>query len=460
MRAWISSAALGLSTWGPLLLLVIIGFAVAYRYVGAPPPRIIRLATGAPDGAYHQFGQRYAAILAQDGITVDLVPTAGSAENLARLNAGEVMLALVQGGSISDADRDRLQSLGSLFAEPLWVFTPSGAAIHRLSDLKGARVGIGAPGSGTQQLAHRVLSANGVTDANTTFVQASPAEMVQLLPMGSLDAAMLVASPSAPVVRQFLENSGVGLLDLERAAAYAHRFGFLTPATLGEGVIDLERNLPPRDTRLVATVASLAARRDLNDSLIPALLNAAMQVHGAGGILESNRRLPSAEPVGLPVNEVAARYLREGPSFLYRWLPYRTAVLIDRVKVLALPVMALLLPLFKIGPPLYQWRVRSRIYRWYADVRAIDMRLLAGTDADRESMLRQLRELEHDVAATAVPLAYTGELYHLRLHIRLLVDELTRHARRDPPRWAVQSPSRTPAGAIERSEQRPEQRRG
>jgi hypothetical protein len=210
--------------------------------------------------------------------------------------------------------------------------------------------------------------------------------------------------------------------------------------TLGEGVIDLERNLPPRDTRLVATAAILAARPDLNLSLIPALLNAAMRVHRARGILEYGRELPSPEAADLPVNQDAARYIRNGPSFLYRWLPYRTAVLIDRVKVLALPCLALLLPLFKIGPPLYQWRVRSRIYRWYAAVRAIDMRLLADPDRDREAILHQLHELEHDVARISVPLAYTGELYHLRLHIRLLQDELAAPGRRAgtrPDRFSI-----------------------
>ena len=426
MRKRLSSALPGLlSTWGVLVLLVVGGFVVAYRYVGAPPPKLVKLATGTPDGAYYRFGQRYAEILAEDGITLELVPTAGSVENLARLAAGDVSLALVQGGSASDADRARFQSLGSLFAEPLWVFTRATASIRRLSELKRRRVAVGAPGSGTQVLSMQLLAVNGVTASNATLIPTDPADTSRSLLEGSVDAAMFVASPDASYVRHLLEQPGIELLDLERTTAYGRRFAFLTPVTLSQGVIDLERDIPPRNTRLVATAANLAVRKDLNVSLIPALLNAVTRVHRAEGLLESSRVFPSSEVTDLPVNEYAARYIRNGPSFLYRWLPYRTAVLLDRLKVLALPFAALLLPLFKIGPPLYQWRVRSRIYRWYADVRAIDTQLLAEPTADRESILHQLQELEREVASISVPLAYTGELYHLRLHIRLLQERLS-----------------------------------
>jgi hypothetical protein len=283
---------------------------------------------------------------------------------------------------------------------------------------------VGAPGSGTEVLARQLLAANGVTAVNSTWVRQDPADTVSALLGGSIDAALFVASPDAAYVRRLLSAPGVAVLDIERRAAYGRRFQFLVPVTLSRGVVDLERDVPVEDTRLVATVAMLAARDDLNVSLIPALLNAVTRVHRHGGLLTSGRTFPSAEDSDLLMNEVAARYLRDGPSFLYRWLPYGTAVLLDRLKVLALPFVALLLPLLRIGPPLYQWRVRSRIYRWYADVRAIDVNVLDHTSGDSVDLLRQLEDLEREVTSISVPLAYTAELYHLRLHIRLLQDRL------------------------------------
>jgi hypothetical protein len=129
------------------------------------------------------------------------------------------------------------------------------------------------------------------------------------------------------------------------------------------------------------------------------------------------------------MNDDASRYIRNGPTFLYRWLPYGTAVVLDRLKVLLLPLVALLLPLFRIGPPLYQWRVRSRVYRWYAAVREIDLAILSDAP-DLRSLRARLQALESDVASVSVPLAYTGEQYHLRLHIHLLHEELDRREQR------------------------------
>jgi hypothetical protein len=162
-------------------------------------------------------------------------------------------------------------------------------------------------------------------------------------------------------------------------------------------------------------------------------------VHQSGGLLAAAQQFPSASLTDLPMNEDASRYIRNGPSFLYRWLPYGTAVVLDRLKVLLLPLVALLLPLVRVAPPLYQWRVRSRVYRWYAAVRDIDMEI-SSPSADAEGLRRRLQALESDVASVSVPLAYTGEQYHLRLHIHLLREELERLERRDdraePPRRA------------------------
>jgi TRAP transporter TAXI family solute receptor len=410
--------------WGPLALIVAIGFLITYRYIGAPPPTSIKIATGAKDGAYYAFAQQYARLLAADGIALEVVPTAGTVQNLELLERGDVSLALVQGGCATEDDRAQLRSLGSLFLEAVWVFTPRDSPVRRLDDLEGKRVAVGPTGSGTHLLAMQLLGANGITESNTRLVHAKSAETAPLLLTHQLDAAMLVSSAEAPVIRDLAEEPGVDLLDAERTSAYAHVFPFLTAVTLDEGVLDLRRDIPPHNTRLIATPASLATRRDLHPALIPALLNAVTRVHQAGGVLEAKQQFPAADPVDLPVNPDAARYIRNGPSFLYRWLPYGTAVLLDRLKLLVLPLVALLLPLLRIAPPLYQWRVRSRVYRWYRTVREIDMALLSPTPHDLESIRTRLQVLERDVASVSVPLAYTGEQYHLRLHIRLLQERL------------------------------------
>jgi len=308
----------------------------------------------------------------------------------------------------------------------MWVFTRSGVTIHRFSELGGKRVAVGARGSGTHALATQllILMANGITDANAVLIRADSSEAVRLLLNGQIDAAIFVASPEARIIRSLLAQPGTELLDLTQATAYSRLFPFLAPVTLSEGVMDLARNIPSRDTRLVAASASLAARKDLNANLIPALLDVVTRVHEPGGIFEQRRQFPSVDFVDLPLNEEAAHYLRNGPSFLFRWLPYRTAVRLDRLKLLLLPFVALLIPLFRVAPPLYQWRVRSRIYQWYAAVREIDLVLLSGTTEHLATISNQLRLLEHEVASVSVPLSYSVEQYHLRLHIRFLEERL------------------------------------
>ena len=426
-KGFSTTAAEFLKVWGFLALIVIVGFVITYQYVGAPPPKIVRMATGAKNGAYYAFAQQYARLLAKDAIVLEVVSTAGSVENLSLLKNGRVSLALVQGGSATFDDKQRLQSLGSLFLEPVWVFVRAQQPIKRFLDLKGKRVAVGASGSGTYLLANQLLSAAGITESNTTLVRGDSSQAVASLSQGTIDAAFFVASPAAPLIRSLLEDPNLQLLDFDRAAAYGRLFPFLAPVILAEGVVNLERNVPSHDTSLVAVSANLAARGDLHASLIPALLEAITKVHEGGGLLEQKRQFPSVDFVDLPLNEDARRYIANGPSFLYRWLPYGWAVLLDRLKILILPFLALLIPLFRVAPPLYDWRTRSKIYRWYAVVREIDTAVQEKASAgEAQSLLDRLANLEREVTSVSVPLSYTGELYNLRLHIHLLQQKLER----------------------------------
>ena len=411
--------------WGLLAVVVVAGFVIAYQYVGVAPPKVVRIATGAKNGAYYTFAQEYARLLASNGITLEVIPTAGSVENLELLKKGEVSLALIQGGSATKADKERLQSLGSLFLEPVWIFTRKQSGIKRFLDLKGKRVSVGIAGSGTHLLATQLLSAAGITETNTRLLREETTQ-ADSLSNGKIDAAFFVASPQAPIIQKLFAVPALELLDFDRAAAYGRLFPFLTPVTLSEGVIDLQQNIPSHDTPLVAASANLAARADLNASLIPAVLNAVTRVHQAGGVLEHKRQFPSVDFADLTLNEDARRYLINGPSFLYRWLPYGTAVLLDRLKILVLPFLALLLPLFKVAPPLYTWRIRSKIYRWYAAVREVESSIQeVKVSGDAASLINRLSELDRQVASVSVPLSYAAELYHLRLHIRFLQEKLT-----------------------------------
>jgi TRAP transporter TAXI family solute receptor len=233
-----------LAIYGPLLLVMLAGFFVAYQFVEPAPPRTFTLATGGVDGAYHLYGQRYRDLLARDGITVELRNTAGSVENLALLRAGEVDVALVQGGLAAPADGELLEGLASLYHEPLWVFHTLGDDLVDLRGLAGKHLAVGAEGSGTRAVALPLLGQNGIDAVSAVLRDAGGAAAVEALRSGVVDAAFFVAAPSAPLIADLLRDSEVQLLGFSRAEAYTRRFDYLSKVTLVAGQVDLAKGMP------------------------------------------------------------------------------------------------------------------------------------------------------------------------------------------------------------------------
>lgn len=409
-----------LTTFGPAILIALAGLLVAWQFVNPAPPREITIATGHPDGAYHLFATRYAERLAELGIALHVRATAGSLENVALLREGAVDLAFVQGGTGGEDDADTLVSLGSLYYEPLWVFY-RGAATDRLNVLAGRRIAIGEPGSGTRSVALTLLTDNFIdTDSADVLPLAGQAAADALLD-GTIDAAFLVAAPEAPVVQRLLHGTGIRLLSFARAAAYAQTHHYLSAVTLPEGIVDLQANIPDRDTALLAPTANLAARADFHPALTGLLLQIAGDVHRAGSLFSRPGEFPNEHHLEFPLDKAAARYYRHGPPLLQRYLPFWTAELIDRMKVMLVPLLTLLVPLAKVMPPVYRWQVRKKIYRWYRQLREMDIDDLSQTDRERRAeLLRRLQTIEDEVRKVTVPLSYADELYNLRLHIDMV----------------------------------------
>ena len=423
----------------PLVAVVVVLTVVALRFVGPPCPKRLVIATGSAEGAYYAYAQRYAEILARDGITLEVRQTAGSIENLALLRDGDsdVSVAIVQGGAEAPGDEQTCASLASLYLEPVWIFYRGDSGLDQLADLRGATVAVGPEGSGTRALAIKLLESNGLLDgrsgeAHVRTVPLSGQQAAGALRAGRVHAAVFVVAPTSPIVRELLAADGIELMSVRRAEAYPPEFPYLSKATLHEGVLDLRANVPGRDVDLLAANASLVARKDIHSALVPLLLEAVREVHRPGGPLHEPDAYPSPRGVCLPLDADAARYFKSGPSFLYRVLPFRIAAWLDRMKILLLPLCTLLLPLLKVLPPLYRWRIRSKIYRWYRILRDVETRLRhADDESDFSDDVRILEKLDLELCDVSVPLSYMEEFYNLRLHVsfmrRRLEERSTRH---------------------------------
>ena len=409
-----------------IFLIVGIGFAVAYQFVQPAPPKRIVITTGGESGAYYQFAQRYAAILARDGITLEVKSSAGSLENLDRLKADEAQVGFVQGGVMPpkedpDAEDDSgLLSLGSLFYEPVWVFYRGERDLSRLTELRGKRIAIGQEGSGVRQLAQQLLAANEI-EAGEQLVPLSGLTAAEELQQGRIDAAFIIGSESAPVVQVLLRSPGIRLMSFAQSGAYQRRFPFLTKLTFPQGVADLVRDFPPNDIKVLAPTANLIVRDDLHPALQSLLLQAASEVHGKSGFFQDQGEFPSYKDQMLPLSPDAARYFKSGPSFLQRYLPFWLAVLVDRLIVLLLPVVALLIPLLKVAPAIYTWRVRSKVFRCYGELKFLEDDLKNHFDRAKLAEYRsRLDALEDEAVQLHVPLGFTDLVYTLREHVNLV----------------------------------------
>lgn len=402
----------------PSMVITLLGFLVAYQFVQPAPPKAITIATGGVKGAYYAYAERYREILSQHGITLNVRSTKGTVENLELLRKGDVDVAFVQGGVGEPASMPTLNSLASLYFEPLWVFLRADDPVQRLSDLQGRRIAVGQEGSGTRSLALLLLKENRIDEKNTVFLSWDGEKARSSLMAGEIDAAFFVASPTSSLVRSLLESGGISMLSMERAEAYARLHRFLNKVVLPQGVIDFTENVPEQDVHLLAASATLVVRDDFHPALIDLILQAASEVHSPGGIFEGSYQFPSREFVDFPIHKEALRYFKAGPPFLQKYLPFWAASLIDRLKVMLLPLLTLLIPLFKVVPPTYRWRVRSRIIHWYKELQAVDHAFMESRDPDSlKEYLAELDRIDREVAKVEVPLSYASELYGLRVHI-------------------------------------------
>lgn len=211
-------------------------------------------------------------------------------------------------------------------------------------------------------------------------------------------------------------------MSLEDSDAYARRFSYLTRVTLPVGAVDIGyRRIPPEPLTLLATKAMLVARPDLPSPLIDLLLNAARELHSKQGYFESAREFPSTAPEDLPVSVDADRHLRFGPSLLHRYLPFWIATLSERLVVVVLPLLVVLIPVINFMPKLIRWRLRSRIYRWYGELKLLerDVERRTGTlPIDR--WLADIDRIERAAEHIKTPASFASESYTLREHIGLV----------------------------------------
>ncbi|NWL79875.1 C4-dicarboxylate ABC transporter substrate-binding protein [Pseudomonas taiwanensis] len=399
-----------------------------FYFVAPPPPMHARLATGGPSGGYNAFGEKLKEELAKQGFELELVRSTGSLDNLAKLQSGEVDIALVQSGqelTLSPKQRQHLHGLGVMYQEPLWLFKRKELDVDSMADLLQLRIAIGAPNSGTRSVSDALLAANQISPERypPQWQPISGSSAANALLGGELDAGFFLGPAESAVVQRLAASPELDLVNLRRSAAYRARLPYLTKLEVGEGLLNLASNSPSRDIRTLAPVATLVANDEFHPSLTPLILEAAREVMKNGTLLDPPGTYPSAKPQMLASLDEADYYYEKGLPILQRYLPFRIASLADRYIILLIPLLVIMIPLSKAIGPIYRWRIRARIYRWYKYLREIDRKLDRGTPPEQlANEIDQLEKLEQRLAKVEVPLSYSNELYDLHVHLRYVIE--------------------------------------
>ena len=389
------------------------------------PPRTVTMATGAAGGAYHELGLRYRDILARSGVRVRLVNTTGGLDNLARLRdpRSGVQIGLIQGGTTTKEESPQVESLGTMFFEPIWAFYRS-AIGSDIRAFRGARVSVGPEGSGGRALALEILKRLKVDTVVRELLPLSPQEAADRLIAGEIDVVFMVSGWDSPVVRRLMEADGVAVASVPRPDAFVALYPFLNKIVLPAGVADLAANRPPADTVLLAPKASLAVRNDLHPAIQYLLLNAAVEIHSPAGIFQKAGQFPAAEAVDLPLSEEALRFYKSGRPVLQAYLPFWMAALVERFLVVFVPALVLLYPAFKLLPQAYDWLMQSRILRLYDEMKLIERDLASGGEG-RDELSARLDRLYQSASALQLPAKYASMQYTLRSHLDIVRDHMT-----------------------------------
>lgn len=407
----------------PALLIVLLAFWGAYQFVQPAPPNSFVISTGRDDGAYHAVGLRYQEILRRQGITVTLKNSAGAVENLERLADpnSDVEVGFVQAGTGAADEYPGLVTLGSIYYEPIWIFYRGARMEDELRRLRGKRISIGAVGSGTRKIATQLLLVNDAWAPPTQIFDLGGDAGVRALKQGQIDVLFLVGPPQSPAVRELLHDSETRLLSFDRTTAYTKVFPYLNVVKLPEGGINLLKNLPQNDITLLAPTANVVVKEDFHPALVDLLMQAISEVHGGLDVLHKAGEFPAPKDTEFPASKEAQRFYKSGPPFLQRYMPFWAATLIDRIIVLIVPLLAVLIPIVRFAPMLYYWRVRSRIYRWYGELKLLELNIQNQFDPDlANEYSEKLDDLELRAYTRALPAPFTGEVYTLRQHIDLV----------------------------------------
>lgn len=405
-----------------IAFVVLVTVAAVFWFFRSAPPDTITITSGDEGSRLHKTAERYAKILARNGVKLKILLSEGSLENLERLGnpSFPVDIGFVQTGIAKGQKIDNLVSLGSISYQPLYIFYRSDKSLTMLSQFAGKKLAIGENGTGTQILGLQLLSVNGIKPGGSTeLLEIDDEDAEDALLAGKIDGVFMMSdSVSSQTMRLLQRREDIRIFDFSQADAYIRRFSYLNKIVLPKGSFDFGKNIPDQNINLLSPTVELIARADLHPALSDLLLEAAAEVHGRPGLTQRRGEFPAPLENEYPISSDAARYYKSGKSFLYRYLPFWLASLVNRILVVFVPMILILIPGIRSIPAIYRWQMRLRIMRWYRALMVLEKNMNANLiPGKKEELLRQLEQIELAVNKMKIPASFAEQFYVLRGHI-------------------------------------------
>jgi uncharacterized protein len=409
------------------LLITAILFILVFSYIQITKPASkmsLSIATGSIGSDSYAYALSYQALLADEGVSLDIIPTNGSLDTLGYLHSKKADVGFVHSGILLNKREYQIESLGSIYYEPLWIFYRNdGFKINYLIEATGKNLGISISNDGTYDLAKKLSQENGLIE-NVHPVYLQDEEALKQLKKKKIDIFITLATKDNQSIIQLLNDPKIELMNIKRINAYTQKFDYLKPLKLYEGSIDLYKNIPSNDIHLLSTTQNLVAQPDVPGELVRILLKKINKIHKGQEFFQKDGEFINMDSVDTVMNDDAQLYIINGESWLERIFPYWIASNIDRLKLFIIPILWLIFPLFKSIIPLYILTTRAKIFRWYEKLDFLNKEL-KNKNIDKQKLNQELIKLKYEVEnKTNVPLSYKGEYYNLIVHIELLENKI------------------------------------
>jgi TRAP-type uncharacterized transport system substrate-binding protein len=419
------------TTLSAIIFICVVVITATFWFIHSAPPDTIIITSGDDDTRFVKTAEKYQKILARNGVKLKILKSEGSLENLERLDNPKfrVDVGFVQTGVAKGQNIDKLVSLGSISYEPLFICYRNSKPLELLSQFKGKRLAIGEDGTGTQVLALELMAMNGIKEGGeTALLKMDDEEAAKALKEGKIDAVFLMSdSASSQTMHDLLHSPGVKIFDFSQADAYSRRIGYLNKIVLPKGSFDFGKNIPDHDISLISPTVEIIARADLHPALSDLLLEAATEVHSHQGLTQKRGEFPVMLEHEYKISPDAVRFYKSGKSFLYKYMPFWLASLVNRILVVFLPMILILIPGLKSIPALYRWRMRLRLLRWYRALLILEEDLATHiTPEKRNELLDRLNRIEETVNNLKVPASFADQLFTLRSYMVMVRERLMR----------------------------------